>query len=204
MFACNLSIEIVDLGIELKCLLNEFGYERDATSVDYFLCQYDCKCVNDKEELIDSMLEKFNWRRCAEMFVSDETLQCIKKYCSLLEELRNRFSEIYNIGFHSFQYNNKEYLVNRDIFNWVITRDQIIFLIKEKGKYIEDNLVSLNNFGDVLWDSKKCIDCPNRMGTVFVGLNLYDESTIVTNAYVGVNYFMDIKTGTVTDSKITK
>ena len=56
----------------------------------------------------------------------------------------------------------------------------------------------------MLWDSKKCIDCPNRMRTVFVGLNLYDESTIVTNAYVGVNYFIDIKTGTVTDSKITK
>lgn len=96
MVASCLPKEIVDLGIQLKCILKNEGYESEARSVDYFLCQYNCINVSEKEELIDSMLITFNWRSCVEMFISDETSQCIEKYRFLLMSLKNEFDGIGN------------------------------------------------------------------------------------------------------------
>lgn len=63
-------------------------------------------------------------------------------------------------------HNDKEYLVTRDVFNWIILDDQIIVLLQENGSYFEDNLV--------------------------------------VYTYVGIKYFMDIKTGEIKDKIITK
>lgn len=82
---------------------------------------------------------------------------------------------IQNIKFERFMYSNKEYLVRRDVFNLVISDNQIIVLLKENDNYIEDNLVSLNTSGEVIWDNKKSIECSNRRGATFVGLGIYDE-----------------------------
>ena len=204
MIGCNMSTEMVDLGIHLKELLKKDGNESDVATVDYFLCQYDYLCINDKKELIESMFVTFNSRRVAEMFISDVTLQCIKRFCDLLNGLKLSFNEIHNVNFSRFLYKDKEYLVNRDVFEWVITSEHTIFLLKENNQYFEDNLVALNSFGEVIWDSKKDIDCRDRRGAIFVGLSLFDETTIVVNAYIGINYYVDIKTGTVKDKIITK
>ena len=204
MAAGSLPNEMVDSGIQLKGLLSNEGFEAEARSVDFFLCQYDYVGLQDKEELIDSMLITLNRTRCAETRISDETSQCTEGYVFLLSDLKNKLEEIHNIRFRCFRYNDKEYLVDRDVFDWIITENQIIFLINENGEVFEDNLVALNTAGEVIWDSRKWGEGSNRIGAAFVALRPFDETTVIANAYAGFFYFADIKTGKIKDMKFAK
>ena len=83
-----------------------------------------------------------------------------------------------------------------------ITFDKFTF----DGKEFNDNLVALDRNGNILWSSKEIIDVPNRLGACFVGLhNSSNEDCIVNaQAYVGINYAIEVYGGKVIKKKITK
>lgn len=114
--------------------------------------------------------------------------------------------EMSKITFKKFTFGGKVFDTKRDVFNWVIMNDVIVFLLKENSKVFNDNLVALDGKGNVLWSSKEIIDVPNRLGACFVGLCTgFNEDCIVNaQADVGINYAIEAYSGKVIRKTITK
>ena len=95
--------------------------------------------------------------------------------------------------------------LKRDVFNWIIKPNCVIFLLKEEGKCFNDNLVALDYSGKILWCSLDTITCKDRMGACFVGLREGDDSeNIIAQSYVGINYVINALTGEIRESIIVK
>ena len=210
METCNLNTDIINTGIKIKELLKGSN-NRECRDIDYFLCQYDYKNVYDKEELIRSMLSVCHIRAYGDLHVLGieyvDWLNLLGVFSTLLREYQSKLSdEISKITFDKFTFDGKEFDTKRDVFNWVIMDDVIIFLLKENNKVFNDNLVAVDRNGNILWSSKEIIDVPNRLGACFVGLlNSSNEDSIVfAQAYVGINYAIEVYGGKVIRKKITK
>jgi len=210
MRTCNLNTDITNTGIKIKELLKGSNH-REWRDVDYFLCQYDYKNVYDKEELIRSMLSVCHIRAYGDLHVLGieyvDWLNLLGVFSTLLREYQSKLSdEISKITFDKFTFDGKEFDAKRDVFNWVIMDDVIVFLLKENNKEFNDNLVAVDRNGNILWSSKEIIDVPNRLGACFVGLhNSSNEDCIVNaQAYVGINYAIEVYGGKVISKKITK
>lgn len=89
---------------------------------------------------------------------------------------------------------------------WVILHDIIVLLLKENNKEFNDNLVALDRKGNVLWSSKEIIEASNRLGACFVGLgeSLNKGCIVNVQAYVGINYAIEVQRGRVISKTITK
>ena len=109
-------------------------------------------------------------------------------------------------GPFSYTYDGKEFDTKRDVFNWVILHDIIVFLLKENNKEFNDNLVALDRKGNVLWSSKEIIEASNRLGACFVGLgeSLNKGCIVNVQAYVGINYAIEVQRGRVISKTINK
>lgn len=210
MGACNLSKDITNTGIKIKEIFK--GSNRSEwRDVDYFLCQYDYKSVYDKEELIRSMCSVCHIRAYGDLYVSGieyvDWINLLEVFSTLLRgyqsELRDEMSKI---TFENFTYAGKEFDTKRDVFNWVITDDVIVLLLMDNKKEFNDNLVAVDRNGNILWSSKEIIDVPNRLGACFVGLyNSSNEDGIVNaQAYVGINYAIEVHSGKVIRKRTTK
>lgn len=173
--------------------------------------KYGDKNIYDKEELIHSMLCACHIRAYGELYVSGieyaEWINILGVFSGLLRGYQSKLSdELSKITIKKFTYDGKEFDTKRDVFNWVIMNDVIVFLLKENNKEFNDNLVALDENGNVLWSSKEIIDTPNHLGTCFVGLREnFDEDYIVNaQAYVGINYTIEACYGKVIAKTITK
>ena len=210
MGACNLNIDIINMAIKIKDLLKESN-QSQWKDVDYFLCQYNYKNIYDKEELIRSMLSVCHVRAYGELYVSSigyaEWINMLGIFSGLLREYQSKLcDEISKINFEKFKFNGKEFDTKRDVFNWVIMNDVIVFLLKENNKEFNDNLVALDGNGNVLWSSKEIIDVSNRLGACFIGLRTgFSEDGIVNvQTFVGINYAIEVHSGKVIRKTITK
>lgn len=210
MSACNLPTEIIDEGIKIKGLFKSGEHESEASEIDYFLCRYDYKNIIGKSDLINSILCVCHIKAYGDLYIPDisyEEWQCIlssfaNKLFLLKEEL---IKEENQILFDSFQYGKKQFLFKRDVFNWIIKPNCVIFLLKEEGKCFNDNLVALDYSGKILWCSLDTITCKDRMGACFVGLREGDDSeNIIAQSYVGINYVINALTGEIRESIIVK
>lgn len=205
MSACQLTTDIVDSGIKIKECLKKLNYGEEATIIDTFLCQYEYRNLSDKQELISSILYTFTSKRLQEMFVSKVLFEDIVDFCNCLRVLMNNLQEeMKEISFDKFLYNDKEYIVKRDVFSYIIMEKCMIVLLKENGKYFEDNLVAIDHSGKLLWGSSECIDCKDRSGACFVRLRELSGDVICAHAFVGVNYFINSRTGKVLERKIVR
>ncbi|MGN0426958.1 MAG: hypothetical protein ACI4F0_04065 [Agathobacter sp.] len=210
MSACNLPREIVDEGIKIKGLLKSGSHEKEASNIDFFLCQYDYKSVFDKSDLIDAILSVCNVKGYGDLYIPDFSYE---EWLGILSSFKNKLSQIKEelirdidrIPFETFQFGNKQFLFKRDVFSWVIKPNCFIFLLMENGKCSNDNLVALDDSGKMLWCSLDNITCKNRMGACFVGLyEDNEEENIIAQTYVGVNYVINAVTGKVRERKIVK
>ena len=205
MSACNISKEILDIGVKIKTALKFGKYRYEASFINYFLIQYDSICVVNKQELLDSISDTLNSININELSEFDISTQAINTFRNLTDNLKLEFEkEIKKIPFENFFFNNKEYSFSRDVFQWIITDKQIVVLLKEDDGYIEDNLVALDYSGKVLWSSYDCIDCKNRLGACFVSLNDFSENVICACAFIGIEYYINTATAKVCDKKIVK
>lgn len=210
MSACNLPIEIIDEGIKIKELLKSGRYEKEASNIDFFLCQYDYKNVFGKSELIDSIIGACNIKEYGKLHIPnilhEEWLSILFSFRNKLDQMKGELiRDIAQISFETFQLGEKEFSFKKDVFGWVIKLNCLIFLLMEDGKFFNDNLVALEGSGKMLWCSSDNITCKNRMGACFVGLREENgEENIIAQAYAGVNYIINAATGEVRESKIVK
>ena len=138
MESCNLSTDITNIGIKLKELLKGSNHS-EWRDVDYFLCQYDYKNIYDKEELIQSMLGVCHIRAYGDLYVLGieyiDWINLLGVFAALLRGYQSDLTdEVSKISFDKFTFDGKEFDVKRDVFNWVITDDVIVFLLKENSK----------------------------------------------------------------------
>ncbi|MBO5326069.1 MAG: hypothetical protein J6A80_07560 [Lachnospiraceae bacterium] len=210
MESCNLSTDITNIGIKLKELLKGSNHS-EWRDVDYFLCQYDYKNIYDKEELIRSMLGVCHIRAYGDLYVLGieyiDWINLLGVFAALLRGYQSDLTdEVSKISFDKFTFDGKEFDIKRDVFNWVITDDVIVFLLKENSKEFNDNLVALDRKGNILWSSKEIIDVPNRLGACFVGLHngINEDGIINAQSYVGINYAIEVNSGKVIRKKTTK
>ena len=205
MSACRLTPELIDQGINIKKCLKSAGYEEDAAHIDNYLCQYDYKNIYDKLEMISSILYTFNSRRCCELFIPESVVESIEEYCNKISQLKmNLEEEMKSISFDGFIYNDREYILMRDAFNWILNEKWIVVLLKENGEFFNDNLVALNPFGKVMWSSLECIECKDRIGASFVDLKELSGDYVCANTYVGINYSLNAMTGEIYEKEIVK
>ena len=59
MSASRLPIELTNPGIKLKEQLKSNHHEEDAATIDHLLCHYDYISIDDKNELLHSLLKGF-------------------------------------------------------------------------------------------------------------------------------------------------
>lgn len=210
MGACNLSTDIRNLAIRIKDLLRRSNHS-EWMDVDYFLCQYDYKNIYDKEELINSMLGVCHIRSYGDLSVSgieySAWVNLLDFFSGLLREHQSKlYAEISKITFPKLAFNGKEFDIKRDAFNWIIINNVVVLLLKENNKEFNDNLIAVDIEGKVLWSSVDIINVSNRLGACFVGLHtdFNDESIVIAQAYVGINYIIEADTGKIIKKMITK
>lgn len=129
-------------------------------------------------------------------------LSNFRNLLSQLNDALNKESSL--VTFEKFKFNDIEYSVKRDSFNWIILPDCIVLVLKANEEYFEDNLMCLDYCGNVLWSSIDNIECSNRRGACFVGLSEYTEELIIAHAYVGINYTINAVTGEIQEKKIVR
>ena len=208
--ASRLPIELTNLGIKLKEQLKSNHHEEDAATIDHLLCHYDYLSIDDKIELLHSLLDTSFIYRLSEIHIPalfhTDWINLISGFERVLSDLREQLErETQFFPFYQFRFCNKEFEVMRDAFQWVIQPNCIVLLLKENDKYFDDNLVSLDYSGNTLWSSLDSIPCKDRRGACFVGLAESDtENKIIAYAYMGVNYTINAVTGNVYESRIVK
>lgn len=195
--------------IRLKDTLRLGGHLEQEKDIDYILCQYASKNILTKKQYLHKLIMLCHIKAYGDLYIPNmEYHQWLSFLTEIQDLFQNHLSElerqITNMPISELSYNSKKYIVLSDAFCWIQNDDVLVFLLKDNDQYFQDNIVAVNFKGEYLWSTKDTINIKNRNGAVFIYLRKRTDKTVSATAWVGINYELDIKTGTIINSTITK
>ncbi len=204
-----LSAECNNQLIKLKKYLHLGSHLNEEKEIDYILCQYDSKNVRIKQQFLKKIISVCDSRAYGDLYIPNVAHV---EWIDFLSGIGNMFKahlaklqeQMESLPIAEITYNGKKYDVFQDVIQWVLTENVLIFLLKDGGEYFEDNIAAFDYKGDYLWSTRDTIDVKNRAGAVFVSLRQVKTNSVNANAWVGVNYELDIYTGKVLECIIVK
>lgn len=204
-----LGAEKSNLLIQLKKYLRSGGHFQEEKQVDQMLCQYEYSNILAKKQYLERLILACHVRAYGDLYIPDIEWSEWTAFLSRVEEMSRMLLaeldvELKEMPLREIWYNGKLYSVMSDAVNWVRNSDIVVFLLQDDGEFFEDNIVAVDLAGNYLWSSRDVIEVKNRVGAAFVSLAAGKENSLYAGAYVGVRYELDIRTGKVLDSVITK